>query len=82
MNENDVLNTVETYVNQHQPAAYRLNVLRQGVKHEGNWWYVVVQSTPPDIRARDYANIMEQVEEQIKAQHNVNVLLVPVLPGD
>lgn len=82
MNEDEVLNTVETLVNQRQPPAYHLDVLRQGVRHDGNWWYVVVQPTPPDIRARDYANIMEQVEEQIKMQHNINVLLVPVLPGD
>lgn len=82
MNEDEVLNKIEEYFSEHQPRDYSLNVLRNGVKHEGNWWYVAVQPSIPDIKARDYAAIMEQAEEELEKQSHLKVLLLPVLPGD
>lgn len=82
MNEDEVLNIVEEYVNKHQPDAYHLDVSRHDVRHDGDWWYVVVKPSPADIRAREYSDIMEQVEDQIKSQRGVKVLLVPTQPGD
>ena len=79
---NETLNIVEEYVSRHQPQAFRLNVSRQGARHEGDWWYVVVEPEPEDIRARDYRDLMEQVEEDIEAEKHLKVLLVPNLPGD
>lgn len=60
MSEKEVLDTVEEYVNRHQPSAYRLDV----------------------SRACEYSDIMEQIEDQIKAQQGLKVLLVPTQPGD
>ena len=82
MSETETLNIVEEYVNRHQTSAFRLNVSRQGVRHDGDWWYVVVAPEPEDIRARDYRDLMEQVEEEIEAEKQLKVLLVPTLPGD
>lgn len=82
MSETETLNIVEEYVNRHQTPAFRLSVSRQGVRHEGDWWYVVVEPEPEDIRARDYRDLMEQVEEEIKSEKQLKVLLVPNLPGD
>ncbi len=82
MSENEVLDIVEDYFSQHQPREYHLNVLRQGVRRDGDWWYVAVQPTPPDVRAREYSDVMEQAEDTIKTQTNLKVLLLPVLPGD
>jgi len=79
---NETLNIVEEYVNRHQPQAFRLDVSRQGAKYEGDWWYVVVTPEPLDIRARDYRDLMEEVEDEIKAEKHLKVLLVPNLPGD
>lgn len=79
---NETLNIVEEYVNRHQTEAVRLNVSRQGARHEGDWWYVVVTPEPPDIRQRDYRDLMEDVEEDIEAEKKLKVLLVPHLPGD
>jgi len=82
MNEKEVLDTVEAYVNQHQPSTYRLDVIRRDVRHDGDWWYVVVKPSQADVRAREYSDIMEQIEDQIKAQRGLKVLLVPTQPGD
>ncbi len=82
MSETETLNIVETYINKHQPSDFRLNVSHLGVQHDGDWWYVVVTPEPEDIRARDYRDVMEQVEEEIKTEKQIKVLLVPALPGD
>lgn len=82
MNEDEVLNIVEEYVNKHQPKAYHLDVSRRDVRHDGDWWYVVVKPSQVDVRAREYSDIMEQVEDQIKSQRGLKVLLVPTQPGD
>ena len=82
MSEKEVLDTVEEYVNRHQPSTYRLDVSRVGVRHDGDWWYVVVAPSQEDIRAREYSDIMEQIEDQLKAQRGLKVLLVPTQPGD
>jgi len=79
---NETLNIVEAYVNKHQPPDFRLHVSRLGVQHDGDWWYVVVTPEPEDVRARDYRDVMEQVEDEIKTEKQLKVLLVPALPGD
>ena len=82
MSEKEVLDTVEEYVNQHQPAAYHLSVSRRDVRHDGDWWYVVVKPSQADVRAREYSDIMERIEDQLRAQQGLKVLLVPTQPGD
>lgn len=82
MSETEVLDKVERYVKLRQPPGIELQVLRQGVRHEGNWWYVVVQANPPDISARKYKEVMEDAEEDMDLREHVNVLLVPSLPDD
>ena len=81
MNEGEILDLIEREVNARQPSNFRLSVDRRGVRHEGNWWYVVVQPDKSDIRASDYNALMTQVEDAIEDQtEDVNVLLVPALP--
>jgi len=77
-----VADAVRRHLGPHQPEGFRLEVTADGVQQSGDWWYVAVQPTPPDIRARDYSDVMDQAEEDIKAQANLKALLLPVLPGD
>ena len=37
MSEKEVLDTVEEYVNKHQPSAYHLDVIRQDMRRDGDW---------------------------------------------
>ncbi len=82
MSETQVLDLVEQHIRQRQSSEFELNVVREGVRHEGNWWYIVVQPNPPDINARTYQNAMEEAEEDMDQREHVNVLLLPNLPGD
>ncbi len=82
MSETETLDLVEAYVGRHQPRGFHLEVSRAGAHRDGDWWYVVVTPTPADIRARDYRDVMEDVEEELKAKEHLKVLLLPALPGD
>ena len=70
---------VEKYLEPFQPKDHRLNVV--GVRRDEDYWYVVVQPTRDDIRMYDYYNTLAEVESLLEERENVNVLVVPVLPG-
>ena len=76
----DIKKLVEKYLEPNQPSSYRLNVV--GMRRDNDWYYVVVQPSRDDIRSYDYYNILAEVESEIEQTENVNILLVPALPGN
>lgn len=82
MGQDKVLDLIESYLERHQPKGYHLNVSRDGVRQDGNWWFVVVQPDRDDVNARDYSVIMSQTEDELEDREHLKVLLVPSLPGD
>ncbi len=81
VDEKEVIETVKRYLEPYQPADYRLNVLENGVRHEGDWWEVVVQPDKENIRSYDYYGRLADAENDIEDHEHLNVLLLPVLPG-
>lgn len=79
MTSRQILDTVENTLERHQPVDYRIEMSRDGVRNDGQWWYVVVHPTKPDVRASEYTHALEQVENEIARDHGVNVLLVPTI---
>lgn len=69
-------------VGKHQPQNFRLKMSRAGAQREGDRWYIVVEPSPPDIRARDYRDVMEQIEEDLEAKEHLEAPLLLTLPGD
>ncbi len=76
----EIINLVQERLIPHQPAKYALEVVPDVAHKEGQWWYVVVRSTQPDISASDYQTRVEKIERDIKKMDNVNVVLLPVVP--
>ncbi len=76
-----VVETVRRFLEPHQPKDYRLNVLEQGVRHDGDWWEAVVQPDKDDARSYEYHTILAETENELEEQTGMNILLVPVLPG-
>ncbi len=71
---------IESYLEPHQPADYRLNVSRQNVQRSNGWTYIVVEPSKSDARMHDYNERLAATEEDIEANENLKVLLVPILP--
>lgn len=81
VDEKQVIETVKRYLEPYQPSDYRLNVVENGVRHDGDWWEVVVQPDKEDIRSYDYYGRLADAENDIEDHEHLNVLLLPVLPG-
>ena len=80
MNDNELLNLVEQELNLRQPNAFHLSVIRDAVRHDGNWRYIVVQPDRPNVRLSDYSRVLSAVEDAIEDDVEESVLLVPALP--
>ena len=80
MSDQDVLRLVTNKINANQPSKFRLTVFQGGIKHEGDWFYVAVSPDGSDIRVSDYNAVLVGVEDSIKNESQINVLLVPTLP--
>jgi len=72
---------VEKYLEPHQPPDYRLKVLREGMRRDDDWWYVVVQPDKENVRSYDYYGRLTEAELDLQEAEHLSVLLVPVLPG-
>lgn len=79
MTQTQILDAVESKIEKYQPSDFRLLVQREGARHEGDWWYVVVTSSDPEARASAYTHAVSQVEDDIEEELGENVLLVPSL---
>ncbi len=77
-----IIETVKRYLEPYQPQDYRLNVSEQGIRHQDDWWEVVVQPSREDVRSYDYYGRLAEAENDIEDKEHLNILLVPVLPGE
>ena len=50
-----------------------------GERLEDDWLYVIVVPSKADVRASDHARLMSQIERELRANGDDNVLLVPAL---
>ena len=76
-----VIKLVERYLQLHQPSDYKLSVLREGVRQDGDWWYVIVQPSSDRPRSYDYYDALSETEQDIQDKEQENILLVPVMPN-
>jgi len=81
LSDEDLMALVERYLEPHQPADYRLDLARgEGVRHNGNWHYLVVRPSQSDVRLHDYSTRLAATEDELEAGEHLKVLLVPILP--
>lgn len=66
------------YLEPHQPAAYRLNVLKDRVRQSGEWIYVPVEATDSDAPSYDYYGRLAEAEIALEDAEEANLLFIPV----
>jgi hypothetical protein len=72
-----ILEKVEPLLKQAQTHAVHLKV--SDSKLDDDWLYVVVVPSRPGVRASDHAQVMSQIERQLRAEGDKRVLLIPAL---
>src|SRR5690349_4436320 len=71
-----VVTLARKFLKPHQPKDYTLVVQDDGVKRDGDWWYVLVQPDREDVPSYDYYGRLAEAEISLKDEEKVNVLLV------
>jgi hypothetical protein len=56
-------------------------VVDDGVRQDDTWWYVPVLATRngKDVPREFTVNVYANVEDELEQQHNLSVLLVPIV---
>lgn len=72
-----IVKKVEQLLAQAQANGIYLKV--SGSKLDDDWLSIVVVPSRPGIRALDHAEVMSQIERELRAQGDDQVLLVPAL---
>jgi hypothetical protein len=73
----DIVDRVRRRLIDAEPDGVFLKVA--GERIEDDWRYIVVVPSRPGVRASDHARLMSQIERELRAQGEENVLLVPAL---
>ncbi len=61
ISDEDLMTLVERYLEPHQPADYRIGMVRhEGVRRSGNWHYIVVRPSHSDVLMCDYNARLEK----------------------
>lgn len=76
-----IVELARRYLQPHQPADYRLEVVADAIEQEDDWYYVVVVPSRNDIRSYDYSARLVEAELDMQEKEHVKVLLVPALPN-
>jgi hypothetical protein len=58
---------------------FRLKVSADGVREDDDWIIIAVPPTKPGVRAYEYAELLNEVEEELHARGIEKVVLWPVL---
>ena len=56
-----------------------LGLEKQDYRLEDGWLYLCVTSNKPDVRVSDYAELLADVEKELRTHKINNVLLVPTV---
>jgi hypothetical protein len=77
MTEQQIVNLVRRYLQDHQPAGIALEVLEPSVHKDGDWWYVPVRPCQQLPKTYQYYEELTDIEDELKDKEHIDVLLVP-----
>lgn len=74
---NEIIDRVEKRLNEAARRGVKLKV--SSYKLDDDWLYVVVEPDVAGIRASDHADLMEEIERELRTEGIDQVLLVPAM---
>ncbi len=77
MSEEQVVKLVKQYLQNHEYDNVKIEVADGRIHKESTWWYVPVRSNQPEMRTYRYYDELTVVEDELRENENLDVLLVP-----
>lgn len=79
----EIVERVESALRAARPQnGYALRVVADGVRQEDDWWYVPVSPDRSGVRAHEYAELLTEIEDRLREQVDLKVLLIPTFVDD
>ena len=75
-------NKVEQSLANHYRPGWRVEVLKEEIYREDDWWYVPVRPDQDTRQTIQYYDLLAEVETELQDAENINILLVPVYGED
>ncbi len=73
--QSEIVERVKAHLAQAQGVYLKVS----GYKLDDDWLYIVVEPARPGVRASDHANLMSEIERDLRRDGIDQVLLVPAL---
>lgn len=77
MSEEQVVRLVKQYLQNHQYDNIKIEVVEGPIRKESTWWYVPVRPNHTETRTYRYYEELTVVEDELRENENLDVLLVP-----
>ncbi len=77
MTESQIADVVRRHLAGGTFAGLGMSVLDDGVRQDGDWWYVPVTPSDSFTRTDQYYAVLGDLEQEIEDQDGLNILLVP-----
>jgi len=82
LTQQDVGKKVEKSLAHHHRPGWRVQVLKDDIRLDDDWWYVPVRPDQETQRTIQYYDLLAEVEEELQDKEKLNILLVPVSSED
>ena len=77
MSKEQIAELVRRYAEAEEPQELRIEVLEAGVRPDGDGWYVPVRALVDLPKRYPYYEKLADIEEHLRQDENLDVLLVP-----
>lgn len=76
------LAAVEEALVPYQPRDYKINVVRDAVRKDGDTWVIVVEPSREDVKSHDFNGRIADAGADLADRRDVSIQLTTVMPLD
>lgn len=80
LNKQQIIETVERYIVGRRPGGATLEIIKQGVRQDQDWWYVPIRTSIQPAKRYEYYETLADVEKELEKLEHLTVLFVPTVP--
>ena len=77
MTREQVLEYVDASLRRHDPEHNSLEIVREDIRQDNDWWYVPVRLKEANRVTYSYYGLLAEMEGELDEEQGLNVLLVP-----
>ena len=77
MSKEQIIGRVRELLRANPPKGFSIEVVEGSAREDGGWWYIPVRTGENEPRTYEYYTVLTDIEEHLRRNENLDVLLVP-----